>query len=303
MRVAVMGAGSIGGYFGGMLSRHGNQVTLIARGAHLDSINRNGLKIVTDEGEFVVRCDATDDPGAVGEVDLALLTVKTYHNPQAVPAMLPLIGENTVVLCLQNGIDSYREAAKILGVDRVWPAAAYIEATLVAPGVVRQAGDAGRIVFGEPDGSDSARGRQLLDTLELSGIPAEFTRDIQRTLWTKFLFIATLAGVTSISRETMDQLIPRPEWLHVITECMKEIESVGRASGVNLDLSVVEDTLAYIKGSLDQMQASMHTDIMAGRPLELESLNGAVVRAGRDAGVPTPINDVFYALLKPYLTG
>ena len=303
MRVAVMGAGSIGGYFGGMLSRHGNQVTLIARGAHLDSINRNGLKIVTDEGEFVVRCDATDDPGAVGEVDLALLTVKTYHNPQAVPAMLPLIGENTVVLCLQNGIDSYREAAKILGVDRVWPAAAYIEATLVTPGVVRQAGDAGRIVFGEPDGSDSARGRQLLDTLELSGIPAEFTRDIQRTLWTKFLFIATLAGVTSISRETMDQLIPRPEWLHVITECMKEIESVGRASGVNLDLSVVEDTLAYIKGSLDQMQASMHTDIMAGRPLELESLNGAVVRAGRDAGVPTPINDVFYALLKPYLTG
>jgi len=303
MRVAVMGAGSIGGYFGGMLSRHGNQVTLIARGAHLDSINRNGLKIVTDEGEFVVRCDATDDPGAVGEVDLALLTVKTYHNPQAVPAMLPLIGENTVVLCLQNGIDSYREAAKILGVDRVWPAAAYIEATLVTPGVVRQAGDAGRIVFGEPDGSDSARGRQLLDTLELSGIPAEFTRDIQRTLWTKFLFIATLAGVTSISRETMDQLIPRPEWLHVITECMKEIESVGRASGVNLDLSVVEDTLAYIKGSLDQMQASMHTDIMAGRPLELESLNGAVVRAGRDAGVPTPTNDVFYALLKPYLTG
>ena len=145
---------------------------------------------------------------------------------------------------------------------------------------------------GEPDGSDSARGRQLLDTLEQSGIPAEFTRDIQRTLWTKFLFIATLAGVTSISRETMDQLIPRPEWLHVITECMKEIESVGRASGVNLDLSVVEDTLAYIKGSLDQMQASMHTDIMAGRPLELESLNGAVVRAGRDAGVPTPINDV-----------
>jgi len=278
-------------------------VTLIARGAHLDSINRNGLKIVTDEGEFVVRCDATDDPGAVGEVDLALLTVKTYHNPQAVPAMLPLIGENTVVLCLQNGIDSYREAAKILGVDRVWPAAAYIDATLVAPGVVRQAGDAGRIVFGEPDGSDSARGRHLLDTLEQSGIPAEFTRDIQRTLWTKFLFIATLAGVTSISRETMDQLIPRPEWLHVITGCMKEIESVGRASGVNLDLSVVEDTLAYIKGSLDQMQASMHTDIMAGRPLELESLNGAVVRAGRDAGVPTPINDVFYALLKPYLTG
>ena len=303
MRVAVMGAGSIGGYFGGTLSRGGNQVTLIARGAHLDSIYRNGLKMVTDEGEFVVRCDATDDPGAVGEVDLALLTVKTYHNPQAVPAMLPLIGENTVVLCLQNGIDSYREAAKILGVDRVWPAAAYIEATLVAPGVVRQAGDAGRIVFGEPEGSDSARGRQLVDTLEQSGIPAEFTRDIQRTLWTKFLFIDTLAGVTSISRETMDKLIPRAEWLHVITECMIEIESVGRASGVNLDHSVVEDTLAYIKGSLDQMQASMHTDIMAGRPLELESLNGAVVRAGRDAGVPTPINDVFYALLKPYLAG
>jgi 2-dehydropantoate 2-reductase len=303
MRIAVMGAGSIGGYFGGMLSKGGNQITLIARGPHLKAIRDRGLRIITDEEEFVVHCDATDDPNEVGLVDLVLLTVKTYHNEQAAPAMLPMIGESTTVLCLQNGIDSYWAVAETVGSDKVMPGAAYIEASLPGPGVVKQTGRVVRIAFGELDGGDSERGRGIRETLEQSGIPAEFNRDIHQTLWSKFLFIATMAGVTTLSRQTMAELMPRPEWRRVIVDCMREIEAVGRASGVNLDSQIVDDTLRYIEGSLEQMHASMHADIMAGRPLELEALNGAVVRAGKAANVPTPINNVIYAMLKPYARG
>ena len=303
MRIAVMGAGSIGGYFGGMLSLGGNEVTLIARGAHLEAIRDCGLQIITDYGEFTVQCDATNDPRQAGPVDLVLLTVKTYHNDEAVPAIRPMVGDDTTVLCLQNGIDSYEPAARFLGEGKVLPGAAYIEGSLERPGVVKQTGEVVEIVFGERDGADSPRGELILETLTKAGIPSQLSNNIQRTLWTKFLFIATMAGVTALSRETMAQLMPRSEWRQVILECMAEIEAVGRASGVDLDPNIVQDTVDYIEGSLDQMHASMHADIMAGRPLELEALNGAVVRAGRSAGSPTPINDVIYAALKPFVLG
>lgn len=303
MRIAVMGAGSIGGYFGAMLSRGGNRVTLIARGPHLDAIVHHGLKVVTDDGEFTVRCEATDEPQRVGPVDLVLLTVKTYQNQQALPAMLPMLGQETAVLCLQNGIDSYQVAARQLGKERVLPGAAYIEASIEGPGVIRQTGKVVQIVFGEPDGGESERGQRILETLVRSGIPARLSGDIQQTLWSKFLFIATMAGATALSRQTMAQLMPLPEWRRVIVGCMREIEAVGRAAGVALDPRIVENTLDYIEGSLEQMHGSMHADILAGRPLELEALNGAAVRAGRAANVPTPINDVIYAMLKPFAGG
>jgi len=303
MRIAVMGAGSIGGYFGGMLSRGGNDVTLIARGARLEAIASRGLRVVRDDEEFTVNCHVTDKPEQVGRVDLVLLTVKTYQNREAIPAMGPLVGPDTTVLCLQNGIDSYRDAANAFGQDKILPGAAYIEASTPDPRTVRQAGSVVRIAFGEQDGSESLRGKQIAQTLEGSGIPAQFDRDIQKTLWSKFLFIATMAGVTTLSRETMAQLMPRPEWRQVIEGCMREIETVGRAGGVKLAPEIVPETIEYIEGSLDQMHASMHADILAGRPLELEALNGAVVRAGKAAGVPTPINDVIYAMLRPYRDG
>jgi len=302
MRIAVMGAGSIGGYFGGMLSLGGNEVTLIARGAHLEAIRRGGLRVVTDDGEFTVQCEATDDPRQAGRFDLVLLTVKTYHNQEAVPAMRPMVGEETTVLCLQNGIDSYEAAAQELGSGWVLPGAAYIDANLEGPGVVRQTGGV-EIVFGELESVDSPRGEMILETLRTAGIPAQLSDDIKRTLWTKFLFIATTAGVMSLSRQTMAQLMPLPEWRKVIVGCMKEIEAVGRASGAGLDPNIVQDTIDYIEGALDEMHASMHADIVAGRPLELEALNGAVVRAGLSTVLPTPINDVIYAALKPFVSG
>ena len=303
MRIAVMGAGSVGGNFGGMLSRGGNEVTLIARGSHLNAIASGGLKVITDEEEFIVHCNATDDPGRVGAVDLVLLTVKTYQNQEAIPGMLPLVGPDTAILCLQNGIDSYQAVVSTVGPQKVLPGATYIEASIEGPGVVRQTGAVVRISFGEMDGSRSQRGNLIKEVLERSGIPAQFDRDIQKTLWTKFVFIAMMAGLTSLSRETMAQLMPRPEWQQLIIACMEEIAAVGRATGVNLDPAVVQQTLAYIEGSLEEVHASMHSDIVAGRPLELEALTGAVVRAGKAAGAPTPINDVIYAMLKPYAMG
>ena len=303
MRIAVMGAGSIGGYFGGMLSRSGNDVTLIARGDHLRAIVDHGLRIIRDEEQFTVRCYATDDPSRVAPVELVLLTVKTYHNGQAVPAMLPLVGPSTSVLCLQNGIDSYQAAAAKVGLDRVLPGAAYIEVGVPEPGVVKQTGTGVRIAFGEADGSESERGSRILATLEQSGIPAQFDRNIQRTLWTKFLLIVSMAGVTALSRETMARLMPRPEWRQVLVGCLREVDTVGRAAGVDLDSNAVEQALNYFDSELEQLHSSMHADITAGRPLELETLNGAVIRVGREVNVATPINDVIYAMLRPFQNG
>ena len=303
MRIAVMGAGSVGGYLGGMLARGGHEVTLIARGAHLAAIRERGLRVLRDHEEFTASCAATEDPGEVGPVDLALLTTKTYQNGVAIPAMAPMVGPDTTVLCLQNGIDSYLAVAEVFGEDRVMAGAVYIEAGREGPGVVRQAGDVVRVVFGEPYGERKDRGAAIEAAFRDSGIPAEFTEDVRTGLWSKFLFISTMAGTTAMARARLAELMPRPEWRDVVVGCLKEIEAAGRANGVNFPPDIHETTLAYIEENLEDLQASLHTDVMAGRPLELETFTGAVVRAGRAAAVPTPINDVIYAMLKPLAGG
>lgn len=328
MKVAVMGAGSIGGYFGGMLARAGHEVTLIARGEHLDAIRRSGLRMQTEAGDFTVPCQATDAPATIGPVDLALLTTKTYHNAAAIPAMAPLIraaGANadnsaadadgngsdngnsaTAILSLQNGIDSYLPLAERFPEAITLPGAAYIEASRLGPGAVRQGGAVVRIVTGGMRGSPPAhqqRAAAICAVFRDAAVPADAADDIAVTLWTKFLFIATMAGVTSLAREFIRELLPRPEWRKVIIGCMQEIETAARASAVNLAPDIVPSTLDYMESAKSAMRASMHADLMAGRPLELEALNGAAVRAGAAAGAPTPINDVIYAALKPYADG
>ena len=306
MKVAVMGAGSIGGYFGGMLARDGHDVTLIARGEHLDAIRRDGLTMQTQKGNFIVPCSATDQPADVGPVDLVLLTTKTYHNAVAVPAIAPMVNADTTALCLQNGIDSYAPLVEAFPDSAVLPGAAYIEAGRSGPGVVTQAGDIVRIVTGRTRDSDPAhatRAEEICSAFRDAGVPAEASDDIAVTLWTKFLFITTMAGVTSLAREYLRDLLPRPEWHKIIVGCMAEIERAGRASNVDLAPNIVADTLDYMESAKGAMSASMHADLLAGRPMELEALNGAVVRAGDAAGVATPINDVIYAALKPYANG
>ena len=321
MKVAVMGAGSIGGYFGGMLARAGHEVTLIARGDHLEAIRRGGLRMQTEAGDFTVQCQATDTPAAIGPVDLALLTTKTYHNAAAIPAMAPLIragvgkdgsagsgdGDGaTAILSLQNGIDSYLPLAERFPEAITLPGAAYIEASRLGPGAVRQGGGVVRIVTGGMRGCPPAqqqRAAAICAAFRAAEVPAEAADDIAVTLWSKFLFIATMAGVTSLAREFVRELLPRPEWRKVIVGCMREIEAVARAASVNLASDITQSTLDYMESAQSAMRASMHADLMAGRPLELEALNGAAVRAGVAAGAPTPINEVIYAALKPYANG
>ena len=306
MKVAVMGAGSIGGYFGGMLARAGHDVTLIARGDHLDAILRYGLIMQTQAGEFTVPCSATDQPD-----DSRTRRSRPAHH-QDLPQRRGRAANgahdrpNTAILCLQNGIDSYLPLVDAFPEAAVLPGAAYIEAGRSGPGVVTQAGDIVRIVTGGIRGSDpshQAKAETVCAAFRDANVNAEASDDIAVTLWTKFLFICTMAGVTSLAREYLRDLLPRPEWHKIVVGCMTEIERAGRASGVDLAPTIVADTLAYMESAKGAMSASMHADLLAGRPMELEALNGAVVRAGESAGVPTPINDVIYAALKPYASG
>jgi 2-dehydropantoate 2-reductase len=236
-------------------------------------------------------------------VDLVLLCIKAYQNRIAVPMMQPLVGPDTTVLCLQNGVDSYLAVGEVLGESSVLPGAAFIEAGVLAPGVVQQTGGIVRIILGEPDGAETERCRAIRDALVESGVPAEVLPDIKAGLWTKFLFIATMAGVTSIARSPLAELLVQPHWRRVVLGCLAEIEAVGRSNGVNLPKNIISDTVTYIDGQLGDMEASMYVDLLAGRPLELDALNGAVVRIGKDTGTPTPINDVIYAMLKPLEKG
>ena len=221
----------------------------------------------------------------------------------AIPPLRSLIDSSTSILCLQNGMDSYQSITRLLQIQDPLPGAAYIEASVQSPGIIRQSGTVVKIVFGELNGTLSSRGTEIQKVLSDSGIDTQFTTDILKTLWTKFLFISTMAGITCLTRETLAQLVPKEDWPNIIIDCMKEIEAVGRRNNINLENDVVKTTMDYITESLENMQASMHTDLMAGRPLELDALNGAVVRAGKLADIPTPINSLIYAMLKPYELG
>jgi 2-dehydropantoate 2-reductase len=303
MDIAVVGPGGVGGYFGGLLAKAGNNVTFMARGQHLEAIKANGLRVSHQEGEFTLPVRATDDPGEAGPVELVIFTVKTYDTEDALPLVKALMGPETAVLTLQNGVESYQVLGRALGEERVLPGAAYIESGVVAPGHVRQMGDIVRIVLGEVDGSESPRSRKICEALRDGGINNELSPDVLITLWTKFLFIASLAGVTSACRRQMGLLLEDPAYRGMLVSAMEEIEAVARARGVGLDPQVVPNTMAYIEGSVKDLKASMHTDLEMGRRLELEALNGAVVRLGREAGAETPVNNMLYLVLKPYIGG
>ena len=302
MRIAVMGAGGIGGCLGALLARSGNDVTLVARGAHLEAIQQNGLQVKSPNGDFTVDTAATDDPSQVGPVDLVLFTVKTYHNAQAIPLMKPLVGEGPVIMTLQNGVESYEELGNAFGIGHVMPGAAYVAATVQAPGVIIQESNDVRIAFGEINGTPTPRAQRVHETMLWAGIEAELSRDVIKSLWTKFLLLAPVSGITSASRTRIHKLLQIPESRATFLAAMKEVEAVGRAQRVDLDKGVVETMLNFIQGFPD-FQNSMHTDVELGRPLELEALSGAVVRIGRQQGVPTPGNELLYSVLLPHKDG
>ena len=303
MNIGIIGAGGVGGYLGGMLAQAGHSVTLIARGAHLEAINSYGLKVIHRKGEFIVLVDAKDDSDGVGVMDLVFFTVKTYDTNQALEQIGPMVGNETCVVTLQNGVDNHEIISESIGNDFVLPGSIYIETRIDSPGVIKQSGEVVRVVLGEPNGTITDRLRNIQIVIEQSGIQCDISSDIQKSLWTKFLFIASLAGVTAACRERIGKLIDQVEYERLLFGVMKEIELVARAKGVCLDANVVSNALDYVKTSAKDIVASMHTDLELGRRLELESLTGVVVRIAKEKGLKTPLNELLYLILKPHSAG
>jgi len=304
MRIAVMGTGGTGGYFGGLLARAGEEVTFIARGAHLESIRQNGLAVKSVlAGDFTISATATDNPSDIGPVDCVLFCVKAYDNAVAAEQIRPLIGPETVVLSVQNGIDNEHQIGEVIGPDHIVGCVSYVSSTIESPGVIGQTGGPGKIVLGEMHGGTSARTEALQSTLQNSGITAELHLDIQVALWQKFLGICGVNGITALTRLPMGKIVACKETNNLMRGTMQEVETVARASGANLPEGCVDQSMDFFSSVEPSVRGSMYYDLAAGRRLELEVLNGTVVRLGSEHGIPTPINFAIYAALKPYLNG
>lgn len=300
MRIAVIGAGGTGGYYGGLLARHGHQVTFVARGAHLQAIQKNGLQIRSIFGDFsIVPARATDDPSQVGEVDLILFCTKTYDTDAAVQRMRPLVGVATTVLSLQNGIDAAERIGNIIGMEHMIAGATWISSAVEAPGVIRHMSEFRRIVIGELDGRITPRLQAVYEAFKETGVTIELSDNIQKVLWTKYVFISAASGFGALTRLPMGDYRSVPETRAMILALMREVEAVARAHGIDLEADVVERSLAFMDRAAPHIKASMQLDVETGRRTELEAMIGTIGRKGRERGVPTPIADMIYALLLP----
>jgi 2-dehydropantoate 2-reductase len=304
MRIAVIGAGGVGGGFGAALANAGGDVTFVARGAHLAAMRENGLRVEGDRGETVVRpVQATDDPASIGPVDIVLFCVKLWDIESAGAQIKPLIGPATGVIPLQNGIDAGDRLIPILGADHVMAGTVAISATIAQPGVIRQTGTFMSMAFGERNGRTTPRAEQLLALCERAGFSAILSGNIAVPIWEKFILLAAMSGCTAVTRLPVGKLRDDPDVFALFESVMRETEAVGRAEGVPLPADVVEKRIAMIKGQPPGMMASMAVDLLRGNRLELPWLAGKVVQLGRKHGIPTPSNSAIFAALKPYANG
>jgi len=300
MKIMIMGTGGVGAYYGGLLAQQGNDVTFIARGAHLEAIRANGLQVKSIHGDFTVNpAKATDNPAEVGETDLILFCVKTYSTDEAVEAIHPAVGPQTAVLSLQNGVDAADRIGKVVGLEHVIGGATWLSSAVEAPGVIRQVSQFRRIVFGELNGTRSERIQSIYEVLKNTGITVEITDNILKLLWTKFTFISSASGFGSLTRLPMGEYRSVPETRAKIVGLMQEVEAVARAQGIALDEDVVQKSLEFMDNAAPHIKASMQLDVEAGRRTELESMIGVIGRKGREWNVPTPVADFIYASLLP----
>jgi len=311
MKIAIVGAGGVGGYLGALLARAGHEVAVIARGEHLAAMRECGIRVESVHGDFTVRpALVTDRPAEAGPVDLVLFTVKTYDTEKAAGAARPLAGTGTRVLPLQNGVESAARLAPFFGAERVLGGAVWVVVSVTSPGVLRQESRVRRIVFGTigPHGSGTLAGGgsaepsgglgDVREALASTGFAVEPTASIEKVLWSKFLFIASVAGLTSVLRTPLGPILARPEGSDLLRRAMEEVEAVARARGVPLDGNVVDETMDFASGLEPTTTSSMARDVAAGKRTEHDALSGAVVRAGREAGIPTPVHELCWMCLK-----
>ncbi len=300
MRIAVFGTGGVGGYFGGRLAQAGEDVTFIARGEQLRAIKANGLQIDSPDGDYkVYPAQATDDVNEVGATDLVILGVKAWQVPEAARAIKPLVASNTTVLPLQNGVEAVTQLLAELPSGNVIGGLCRIVSFVVGPGHIRHAGFAPSIIIGELDNNRTNRITKIEDVFKQAGLNITIAADIQVALWTKFLFIASFSGVGAVANAPAGVVRADPKWRALMLSAMQEIYALAHARGIKLPSDSVDTVMAAVDGLPEDATSSMQRDIAAGKPSELESQNGAVVRMAHEAGVEAPSHEFIYRSLKP----
>jgi len=300
MRVAVVGAGGVGGYFGGRLAHGGIDTIFIVRGATLEALRTRGLRVESIKGDFALpHVNATDDPASAGPVDAVLLTVKAWQIPEAAASIKPMLNTQTAVIPLENGMEGPSEIATVLGGEHALGGLCGIVSFVVAPGHIRHIGADPFVMFGELDNRRGARVERLREAFERAGVRAEVPQDIHRSMWSKFLFIAPMSGVGAVTRVPIGAWRSMPETRHLVTRAIREVLEVAAATGISLDDDAVQRTLQRYDGLPPESTSSLQRDVMEGKPSELDAQLGAVVRMGREIGVVTPVCEMLYDLLLP----
>ena len=300
MKIAIYGAGGLGGYYGARLAGAGNDVAFIARGAHLEAIRKRGLQISSPLGDMhLPNPTATDDPADVGPVDLVVVAVKTWQIPEVAAAMGPLLDRDTVVLPFLNGVEASDELAAVIGPERVLGGLSKVFSKIASPGVIHHFTANVFVAFGELDGTDSERVRSLLEVFSAAGVDAEASPAIRVELWKKLLLVSSWAGLGALARSPMGVVREEPEIRSLIGRSMEEGLGVARATGHDIDLSYKDEMWAFYRTMPAGATASMQRDIIDGRPSELDAWNGAVCRFGARVGVETPVHSFTYHMLLP----
>lgn len=301
MRIAVFGTGGVGGYFGGRLAQAGEDVIFIARGEHLKAIRQNGLRVDSIAGDFVTHpAQATDIPAEVGVVDAVLVTVKAWQVSEAAEAMKPMVGPNTMVIPLENGVDAPDQLAAVLGAEHVLGGLCHVSALIAGPGHIKHVAIPPRIAFGELDGRTSERVERLRQVFErCQGVTVAVPADIRVALWEKFLFIAAISGVGAVTRQPAGVIRSVAETRDMLLQAMEEVAAVAKARGITLSPGIIQKTMSFIDNMPPATMASMQRDIIEGRPSELEAQNGAVVRLAKEVDVEVPTHAFIYASLLP----
>jgi 2-dehydropantoate 2-reductase len=300
MKIVVMGSGGVGGYYGALLANQGKDVTFIARGQHLRAMREKGLQVYSVHGGLHIQpTQATDDPSQVGTADLVLFCTKTYSTEESAAQIKPIIGKDTTVLSLQNGVESYERLGELLGAEHVLPGATWISSAVEAPGVIRQVSLIRRIALGELDGSVSGRAKAVVDVFKGTGVDVRISDAILTTLWTKFIFIAVASSMGPLTRLTIGQYRTVPETRTMMQSLLGEVKAVSDAVGAGLQDDIVEKTMGFVDMAEPGIKPSMQLDVEAGKPSELDSLVGVIGRKGRALGIPTPTFDMVMAVLLP----
>ncbi|MPZ89618.1 MAG: 2-dehydropantoate 2-reductase [Nitriliruptorales bacterium] len=301
MRIAIVGAGGVGGYFGARLAAAGADVRLVARGAHLAAIRERGLRVHSVRGDVHADVGATEDASRIGASDVVLFCVKSFDTDEAAARHLPhLVGDDTFVVSLQNGIDNEERIAAVVGHSRVVGGLALIFSAISEPGVIAHSGGPARLVFGEFDGVMTERVGRLRAWCTKAAVEAEVSGDIRAALWHKYAFICAQAGTTAAIRLALGEIRDTPESWGLFRRLLEEAYAVARATGVAIPATAVDERLTFAEGLEPGTFSSLHHDLVGGKRMELEALHGTLVRLAHQHGVGAPASETVYALLKPW---